>query len=62
MYDWPQRDDVRKKTANDQMAFSISTQKVSTSVSITYTPHSVRPESQRTKVPNCVDICASIQT
>lgn len=50
-----------KKIANDQTAFNIPTKKVSTGVSISFTPHSVRQESQRTKAPNFEDICRSVQ-
>lgn len=51
----------QKKIANDQTAFSIPTQKVSTGGRISFTPHSVRQESQRTKTPSFEDICRSIQ-
>ena len=50
-----------KKIANDQTAFNIPTQKVSTGVGISFTPHSVRQEPQRTKAPNFEDIYRSIQ-
>ena len=40
---------------NDQMAFSIPTQKISTGVNISFMPHSVRQESQRAKMLNFID-------